>query len=175
MLENPWSLVRRLPGQVQLLVAGTFVNKAGSFILPFLTLVLSEDFHMSESQTAQLVMAYGAGSLVSILVGGVLTDSGSGGSGWGRARPRVEGGRRIGYNSAPSARRTPDHHCSQETQTQGEHRDQPAHLALRAARREDRRDPVVVVGFTPPATHRSDHSCGLSVADSLTTATPKSN
>jgi MFS family permease len=74
MLENPWALVRRLPGQVQLLVAGTFVNKAGSFILPFLTIVLSENFHMSDVQTARLVMAYGAGSLVAILAGGVLTD-----------------------------------------------------------------------------------------------------
>lgn len=74
MLESPLVLLRRLPGTVQLLVMGTLVNKAGSFILPFLTLVLSEDFHMSEGQTAGLVMAYGVGSLISILVGGVLTD-----------------------------------------------------------------------------------------------------
>jgi MFS family permease len=74
MLESPLTLLRRLPGTVQLLVIGSLVNKAGSFILPFLTIVLSDDFHMSESQTAGLVMAYGIGSLISILVGGVLTD-----------------------------------------------------------------------------------------------------
>ncbi len=74
MFESPLVLLRRLPGTVQLLVAGTFVNKAGSFILPFLTLVLAHDFHMSSGETAGLVMAYGVGSLISIIVGGVLTD-----------------------------------------------------------------------------------------------------
>jgi MFS family permease len=74
MLEGPIALLRRLPGAVQLLVIGTLVNRAGSFILPFLTLVLSEDFHLSEGKTASLVVAYGVGSLVSILIGGVLTD-----------------------------------------------------------------------------------------------------
>ena len=75
MLESPLALLRRLPGPVRLLVAGTFVNKAGSFILPFLTIVLNRDFHLSEARTGALVMAYGVGSLVSILLGGMLTDA----------------------------------------------------------------------------------------------------
>ncbi len=74
MLESPFALLRRLPGPVQVLIAGTFVNKAGSFILPYLTIVLSRDFHLSEGRSGALVMAYGVGSLVSMLVGGMLTD-----------------------------------------------------------------------------------------------------
>jgi len=74
MFENPIRLMRRLPPQVRLLIAGTFLNKLGTFILPYLTLVLTRDFGMTGSQAGTLVMAYGIGSLVSILVGGFLTD-----------------------------------------------------------------------------------------------------
>ena len=59
---------------MRLLLFGTLVNKLGTFILPYLALVLLRDFHLSEGDAAKLLFAYGAGSLVSILVGGVLTD-----------------------------------------------------------------------------------------------------
>ena len=74
MLRSPLALVRRLPPPVPVLIAGTFVNKAGSFILPYLTLVLAREFRLEETQAAGLVMVYGVGSLVSIVVGGHLTD-----------------------------------------------------------------------------------------------------
>jgi MFS family permease len=72
--QSPVRLLRRLPRTVRLLVAGTFVNRLGSFILPFLTLVLHREFHLSEAQSGLLVGAYGAGSIVSMLMGGFLTD-----------------------------------------------------------------------------------------------------
>lgn len=74
MLRNPVTLLRGLPRPVRILVAGTFINKLGSFIIPFLTLVLKREFQLSGSQVGALLMAYGVGSLVSILCGGVLTD-----------------------------------------------------------------------------------------------------
>lgn len=74
MLQSPLALIRRLPPTVQVLIAGTFVNRAGSFIVPYLTLVLRREFRLDESTVALLVAGYGAGSLCSILVGGVLTD-----------------------------------------------------------------------------------------------------
>lgn len=74
MLENPVRLINRLPRTVRVLLAGSFVNKAGTFILPYLTLVLSRELHLTARQVALLLFAYAAGSLVSILVGGVLTD-----------------------------------------------------------------------------------------------------
>jgi MFS family permease len=74
MLRNPVVLLRGLPATVRILVAGTFVNKLGSFIIPFLTIVLKREFHLSGTEVGALVMAYGAGSLVSVLSGGVLTD-----------------------------------------------------------------------------------------------------
>jgi MFS family permease len=74
VLESPLSLLRRLPPTVLWLVAGTLINKAGSFIIPFLTLVLKREFGLSGSAAGSLVAAYGFGSIVSILVGGALTD-----------------------------------------------------------------------------------------------------
>ena len=42
--------------------------------MPFLTIVLRREFHLDERQVGWLLLAYGAGSLTSILVGGALTD-----------------------------------------------------------------------------------------------------
>jgi MFS family permease len=74
VLESPIRLLARLPGPVRLLLVGTFVNKAGTYIIPYLTIVLLRDFGLSATQAARLLFAYGAGSIVSILVGGFLTD-----------------------------------------------------------------------------------------------------
>lgn len=74
MLRNPVVLLGGLPPTVRILVAGTFVNKLGSFIIPFLTIVLKREFHLSGTEVGALLMAYGAGSLISVLSGGVLTD-----------------------------------------------------------------------------------------------------
>ena len=74
MLESPLRIVGRFPRPVRLLLVGTLVNKLGTFIVPYLTLVLLRDFHMREGEAARLLFAYGFGSVVSILTGGVVTD-----------------------------------------------------------------------------------------------------
>ncbi len=75
MLGETLRLVRGLPPQVQILVAGSLINKLGSFIVPYLSLVLVREFGLAPERVALLVGAYGGGSLVSIVAGGVLTDS----------------------------------------------------------------------------------------------------
>jgi MFS family permease len=74
MSMNPLRVVAGFPRPVRVLLLGTLVNKLGTFILPYLALVLLRDFHLGEGEAARLLFAYGAGSLVSVLVGGVLTD-----------------------------------------------------------------------------------------------------
>jgi MFS family permease len=74
MLESPLRIVGRFPRPVRLLIVGTLVNKLGTFIVPYLTLVLLRDFHMREAEAARLLFAFGIGSLVSILAGGFVTD-----------------------------------------------------------------------------------------------------
>ncbi|HEY3121016.1 MAG TPA: MFS transporter [Vicinamibacteria bacterium] len=74
MLLGSFTRIRRLPRPVPVLVLGTFVNKLGSFIIPFLAIVLHREFHASDETVATLLFAYGAGSIGSILAGGQLTD-----------------------------------------------------------------------------------------------------
>lgn len=71
---STWRLLRSLPRPVQILIAGTFVNKAGTYIVPYLTIVLMRDFGLAPIQAGLAVAAYGAGSLISILVGGQTAD-----------------------------------------------------------------------------------------------------
>lgn len=75
MIGQTLRLVRGLPPQVQLLVAGSLVNRLGSFIVPYLSLVLVREFGLSAERAALLIAAYGGGSLVSVLAGGFLTDT----------------------------------------------------------------------------------------------------
>ncbi len=103
MLENPLRLLARLPAPVRLLVTGTLINKVGTFIVPFLTIVLLREFRLSETEAAELLFAYGAGSIVSILAGGFLTDR------LGRRRTLMislfgSGALAVAMGFAPSAR-----------------------------------------------------------------------
>jgi MFS family permease len=72
--RSPIRLVGQLPPPVRLLVLGAFINRLGSFITPYLALVLQREFRLPPAQAGLLVMGYGAGSLVSILLGGQITD-----------------------------------------------------------------------------------------------------
>ena len=74
MLVSPLTLLRRLPPAVRLLIAGALVNRIGGFIIPYLAIVLRREFRLSPSEVGLLLTAYGVGSLVSVLVGGVLAD-----------------------------------------------------------------------------------------------------
>lgn len=74
MLENPVKLLTRLDRAVRLLIAGTFINKLGSFIIPYLAIVLRHEFSLTATQVGALIMSYGVGSIVAILAGGFLTD-----------------------------------------------------------------------------------------------------
>ena len=74
MLASPLTLLRRLPPTVRVLIAGALVNRLGGFIGPYLAIVLRREFHLSPYQLGLLLTCYGAGSLVSILVGGVVAD-----------------------------------------------------------------------------------------------------
>lgn len=68
------SRVGGLPREFWFLWVGTFVNRLGSFVQPFLVLYLTSERGLSAS-TAGLVLAlYGGGGIASQLVGGVLAD-----------------------------------------------------------------------------------------------------
>lgn len=67
-----------LPTQVWILCLGSFINRAGSFVLIFLTIYASEKLGFGVSFATTCLGAVGFGSIVGSLVGGQLADH------WGR-------------------------------------------------------------------------------------------
>ncbi len=53
----------------------TFINRAGTMVIPFLTLYLTEDLSFSVSQVAWIMSCFGLGSVVGTWIGGKLTDT----------------------------------------------------------------------------------------------------
>src|ERR1700744_872633 len=62
-----------LPQAAWILFAGTFLNKFGAFVLPFLTIYLTKR-GFSLPATGLAVGAYGAGNLAASILGGFLAD-----------------------------------------------------------------------------------------------------
>lgn len=65
--------VRAMPGPVWVLFAGTFVNRLGTFVLPFFTLYLTRR-GFSAPQAGVAIGAWGLGGLVAQSFGGLLAD-----------------------------------------------------------------------------------------------------
>ena len=52
----------------------TFINRAGTMVLPFLSLYLTEKLHLTLAQVGWVMTSFGVGSLVGSWLGGKLTD-----------------------------------------------------------------------------------------------------
>jgi MFS family permease len=68
-----WRNVRSMPGPAWVLFLGAFVNRAGTFVLVFLVIWLTEEGY-SPAQAGAAVSAYGLGALGASLLGGYLAD-----------------------------------------------------------------------------------------------------
>jgi MFS family permease len=66
--------VSGLPATFWWLWAGTLVNRAGAFVLPFLAFYLTDELRLTPSFVGLVLGAFGLGSTVAALVGGVLAD-----------------------------------------------------------------------------------------------------
>ncbi len=64
-----------LPRDFWLLVLGTFVNRAGTFVVPFLALYVTGGRGHSAATAGAVLLAYGVGGLPSQPVGGILADT----------------------------------------------------------------------------------------------------
>ncbi len=74
MRSRPTALLASLPRTYWLLWVGTLINRLGSFVVPFLTLYLTQQRGLPVAQAALMVSLFGAGSFTSALVGGLLAD-----------------------------------------------------------------------------------------------------
>jgi len=63
-----------LPRTYWFLFLGTFINRLGGFVVPFLTFYLTSERGVSPALAALVVSTYGAGSFISQLTGGYMTD-----------------------------------------------------------------------------------------------------
>src|SRR5688572_24981547 len=71
--QTLFASLRALPRAAWVLFAGTFINRFGGFVVPFLTLYLTGQGY-SPGAAGLAVSAYGAGNLLASLVGGHLAD-----------------------------------------------------------------------------------------------------
>ena len=70
-----WKRYLELPRSVHILCLGTFINRAGTMIIPFLALYLKNQLDLSVEFATQAMGAYGLGAVGAVLVGGHLADA----------------------------------------------------------------------------------------------------
>ncbi len=63
-----------LPAALHILCAGSFLNKAGSFVIVFMTLYVTEHLKLDATFATRCIGAFGLGSILSSLLGGQLAD-----------------------------------------------------------------------------------------------------
>lgn len=59
---------------VYILCVGTLVNRAGTFVIPFLTTYFHKELHWDEKSSTFATGVYGVGALAAMLIGGQLAD-----------------------------------------------------------------------------------------------------
>lgn len=60
--------------EIWILTFITFINRAGTIVLPFLSKYLKEDLHFSYSQVGWIMVSFGCGSILGSWLGGKLSD-----------------------------------------------------------------------------------------------------
>lgn len=60
--------------EIWILTLITFINRAGTMVLPFLSKYLKEDLHFSYSQVGWIMVSFGFGSIIGSWLGGKLSD-----------------------------------------------------------------------------------------------------
>ena len=60
--------------EIWILTLITFINRAGTMVLPFLSKYLKEDLHFSFSQVGWIMVSFGCGSILGSWLGGKLSD-----------------------------------------------------------------------------------------------------
>ncbi|GAA4306661.1 MFS transporter [Aestuariibaculum suncheonense] len=74
LLKNYIDTFKGLSDEIWWLALITFINRAGTMVIPFLSLYLKEDLQFTISQVGWIMSAFGLGSVVGSWIGGKLTD-----------------------------------------------------------------------------------------------------
>ena len=74
-VDESWlATLRSLPRAAWVVFVGTFINRIGTFVIPFLTLHVTK-LGVPENLVGLPLAGYGVGALISSVVGGHLADS----------------------------------------------------------------------------------------------------
>lgn len=71
---NPWKGLRGLPHEIWVLFVATLTNRAGTMVLPFLVLYLTDHLGFTAAQAGSLLALYGVGALIAAPLSGWLCD-----------------------------------------------------------------------------------------------------
>lgn len=71
---NPWRGLRGLPREVWVIAGATLINRAGTMVLPFLVLYLTQELSFSAEQAGLTLIVYGIGALITAPLSGRLSD-----------------------------------------------------------------------------------------------------
>ncbi len=74
LFHNYINTFKGLSKEVWWLALITLINRAGTMVIPFLSLYLTGDLHISESDVGTIMACFGLGSVVGSWLGGKLTD-----------------------------------------------------------------------------------------------------
>ena len=74
LFNNYINTFRGLSHEVWWLALITLINRAGTMVVPFLSLYLKENLHFSMSNVGWIMSAFGLGSVAGSWLGGKLTD-----------------------------------------------------------------------------------------------------
>jgi len=74
LLKNYINTFKGLSEEIWWLALITLINRAGTMVIPFLSLYLKEDLHFTVSNVGWIMSAFGLGSVVGSWLGGKLTD-----------------------------------------------------------------------------------------------------
>ena len=73
-LRNYINNFRGFSREIWILALVTFINRAGTMVLPFLSKYLKEDLHFNYSQVGWIMVSFGFGSMLGSWLGGKLSD-----------------------------------------------------------------------------------------------------
>lgn len=74
LLKNYFNTFKGLSEEIWWLALITLINRAGTMVIPFLSLYMKEDLHFTISNVGWVMSAFGLGSVVGSWFGGKLTD-----------------------------------------------------------------------------------------------------
>ena len=74
LLKSYSNNFKGFPREIWILTLVTFINRAGTMVIPFLSKYLKEDLHFTYSHIGWIMFFFGVGSLIGTWLSGIFSD-----------------------------------------------------------------------------------------------------